>query len=137
MAAIMRGLEAEAYDRQYDDRQLVSRILHYFRPYLGKLGVMVASVFGISLASAAVPIVVSRGIDVMEANNDQSIIPWLIGIVFVIGVGIWLLNWLRRQLTTEIIADVVLAMRQDAFASAAQQDLAFYDEFSSGRVVSR
>jgi ATP-binding cassette subfamily B protein len=137
MAAIMRGLEAEAYDRQYSDRELVRRILRYFRPYLGKLGVMVASVFGISLASAAVPIIVSQGIDVMEANNDQSLIPWLIGFVFVIGVGIWLLNWLRRQLTTEIIADVVLAMRQDAFASAAQQDLAFYDEFSSGRVVSR
>ncbi|GAB4276696.1 MAG: ABC transporter ATP-binding protein [Candidatus Promineifilaceae bacterium] len=137
MAAIMRGLEGEAYDRQYNDRELVRRILHYFRPYLGKLGVVVASVFFMSLASAAVPVIVSRGIDVMEANNDQSIIPWLIGTVFVIGVGIWLLNWLRRQLTTEIIANVILAMRQDAFASAAQQDLAFYDEFSSGRVVSR
>ena len=32
MAAIMRGLEAEAYDRQYSDKELVQRILHYFRP---------------------------------------------------------------------------------------------------------
>jgi ATP-binding cassette, subfamily B, bacterial len=37
----------------------------------------------------------------------------------------------------ELIADVILAMRRDAFAAAARQDLAFYDDYSSGRVVSR
>jgi ATP-binding cassette subfamily B protein len=47
------------------------------------------------------------------------------------------MNWVRRQLTSEVIADVILAMRKDAFAAAARQDLSFYDEFSSGRIVSR
>jgi ATP-binding cassette, subfamily B, bacterial len=32
---------------------------------------------------------------------------------------------------------VVMTMRGDAFTAAARQDLSFYDEFSSGRVVSR
>ena len=37
----------------------------------------------------------------------------------------------------KVIQDVVLAMRHDAFTAAANQDMSFYDEFSSGRVVSR
>jgi ATP-binding cassette, subfamily B, bacterial len=37
----------------------------------------------------------------------------------------------------QVVADVVLQMRQDAFAASMHQDLSFYDEYSSGRVVSR
>jgi len=33
----MRGLEAEAYDRQYDDRELVRRIGRYFEAYCNKV----------------------------------------------------------------------------------------------------
>ncbi|MEZ4519608.1 MAG: ABC transporter ATP-binding protein [Chloroflexota bacterium] len=36
-----------------------------------------------------------------------------------------------------MIADVVLAMRTDAFSAAVEQDMSFYDEFNTGRIVSR
>ena len=32
MGFIMDGLGAEAYDRNYSDRQLIARIIGYFRP---------------------------------------------------------------------------------------------------------
>ena len=35
MGFIMDGLDAEAYDRTYGDRQLVRRIMGYFRPICG------------------------------------------------------------------------------------------------------
>lgn len=137
MAAIMRGLEAEAYDRQYSDKELVKRILSYFRPHLRKVVIITVSVFLMSAANASVPLIVSNGVGVMADNSDDSLIPLLIGVIFVVGVAIWGLNWVRRQLTSEVIADVILAMRTDTFAAAARQDLSFYDEFSTGRVVSR
>ena len=90
-----------------------------------------------ALAGAALPLIVSNSVGVMADGGSDRLIPLLIGVVFFVGIGNWGLNWVRRQLTAEMIADVILAMRQDAFASAAQQDLSFYDEFSSGRVVSR
>ena len=34
MGFIMDGLDAEAYDREYTDRQLLQRIIRYFRPHL-------------------------------------------------------------------------------------------------------
>jgi ATP-binding cassette, subfamily B, bacterial len=137
MAAIMRGLEAEAYDRQYSDRELTRRIFRYFRPHLRKISVVSIGIFLMAVSSAALPIVISGGVDVMAESHNEAIIPLLVAIVFITGVGVWALNWVRRRLTTEIIADVIMTMRTDAFDAAARQDLSFYDEFSSGRVVSR
>lgn len=137
MAAVMRGLEAEAYDRQYNDKELLSRIWHYFRPHKRKIWIIVISIFLLSATSAAVPIIVSNGVNVMADGADDSLIPALIGVVFAIGVGVWLLNWVRRQLSTEIIADMILAIRTDSFDASARKDLSFYDEFSTGRIVSR
>jgi ATP-binding cassette, subfamily B, bacterial len=54
-----------------------------------------------------------------------------------VAVGLWGLNWLRRSLTVRAVGDVVLDMRTRAFRAAAEHDLSFYDQFSSGRIVSR
>ncbi|WP_420627281.1 ABC transporter ATP-binding protein [Candidatus Leptofilum sp.] len=137
MAAVMRGLDAEAYDRQYSDKELVQRILHYFRPHKRKVIIITICIFLMALAGAALPLIVSNAVGVMADGGSERLIPLLIGIVFFTGIGNWALNWIRRQLTTEMIADVILAMRQDAFAAAARQDLSFFDEYSSGRIVSR
>jgi ATP-binding cassette subfamily B protein len=137
MAAVTRGLEAEAYDRQYKDRELLRRILSYFRPHRRKVIIISLCIFLMALAGAALPLIVSNSVNVMTSGTDDRLVPLLIGVVFVTGIGNWGLNWVRRQLTSEVIADVILAMRQDAFSSAARQDLSFYDEFSSGRIVSR
>ncbi len=34
------GLDAEQYDRQYSDKQLVRRMAHYFDAHMGKLWVI-------------------------------------------------------------------------------------------------
>ena len=62
----------------------------------------------------------------------------LVGLaVFVIGIGLWGLNWARRSLVVRAVGDVVLDLRTRAFRAAAEHDLSFYDQFSSGRIVSR
>lgn len=137
MAAIMRGLEAEAYDRQYSDRELLARIAGYFTAYKRKAIVIVISVFVLAGLGAGLPLAISAGVGQLTAQADPGLVALLVGLVFVIGVATWAVNWVRRRLSAEVIADVVLAMREDAFAAAMAQDLSFYDEFSSGRVVSR
>lgn len=137
MATIMRGLDTEAYDRQYTDKELVKRILQYFHPYRRKIIIISIAILLLALSGAAFPILVARGVDVMATQDDDAFIILLAGAAFVLGFAVWIFNWIRRQLTVEVIADVILAMRGDAFTAAAQQDLSFYDEFSSGRVVSR
>jgi ATP-binding cassette subfamily B protein len=52
-------------------------------------------------------------------------------------VGNWLLNWARRSLLARAVGDVILNLRTQAFRAATIHDLSFYDQISSGRIVSR
>jgi len=131
------GLNDEKYDRQYTDRELLRRILEYFQPQTRRLGIVTALVIVIAGIGAALPIVVSRMVDLLKGEPSLTSIS-LVGLsVFLIGVGLWGLNWARRSLVVRAVGDVVLEIRTRAFRAAAEHDLSFYDQFSSGRIVSR
>lgn len=131
------SLDVERYDRQYTDRQLVRRMLDYFRPHWKRLVWVTILLLIIAAAGAATPLVVARGVDLLD-ETFAAIIMWLIsGAVLAAGVITWGANWLRRRLTVRMIGDIVMTLRYDAFRASADHDLSFYDEFSSGKVVSR
>jgi len=134
MAALTRGLEAERYDRVYSDRALVDRILAYFRPHKRKAIIVVVGISLMAVIGALTPILIAQSLNA----GTQTEYPF--GLVFLIllaGVATWALAGIRRYLTVQVIGDVVMAMRNDAFAATMRQDLSFFDEYSSGRVVSR
>ena len=131
------SLDVERYDRQYSDRELVSRLAAYFRPYVRKLIVVVVLLLVIALAGAATPLIVARGLDLLGGQINLSIALLISGIVLAAGLITWGANWGRRILTVQTIGDIILNLRTDAFAAAAEHDLSFYDEFSSGKIVSR
>ena len=131
------GLDTEGYDRQYTDRDLVRRMVRYFRPYKKPLVWVVILLLFIALASSATPIIVSRGVTAMASAISWGQIFLISGLVFIIGLTTWLANLFRRRMTVRIVGDTVLTLRTDAFKAAAAHDLSFYDEFASGKVVSR
>ncbi|TFH36538.1 MAG: ABC transporter ATP-binding protein [Anaerolineales bacterium] len=132
-----RGLDAEAYDRTYRDRDLMLRMLVYFKPYQRRLSIAVLAIMVIAASGALSPIFVSRSVDLMVARGLQSYIALFSSIMFALGLLIWAANWVRRRLITRSVGDVMLALRHDAFVASSEHDLSFYDEFASGRVVSR
>jgi ATP-binding cassette subfamily B protein len=131
------GLDAEAYDRTYRDRDLVRRMAGYFRPYTRRLAGVALATLVISAAGAATPILISRGVDWMTSAEDASPMWALAGALLGIGVVIWAANWIRRAVTVRAVGDAMLALRRDAFAAAAEHDLSFYAQFASGGIVSR
>jgi len=50
------GLETEAYDRNYSDRELIMRIVSYFKPYGRQMGVVGLMITLNSLAGTGGPI---------------------------------------------------------------------------------
>lgn len=131
------GLDAEKYDRKYSDRELIRRILNYFRPHFARLFVVGFLVLIVSGAGALMPILVSRGIDFLTDELtpiNALLIPLA---VMLTGVIAWLANWQARRLIVRSVADVVARLANEAFASAAEHDLSFYDQFSTGKIASR
>lgn len=131
------GLNAEAYDRSYPDRELVGRILAYFRPHASRMVLIVIGLLVIAGSSAATPLLVSRGLDLLAIRSTREAMLGISGSLFLIGVVSWGVNWVRRRLTVRAVGDVMLSLRQNAFRASASHDMSFYDEFSSGRIVSR
>ncbi|MGD9092805.1 MAG: ABC transporter transmembrane domain-containing protein, partial [Anaerolineales bacterium] len=109
----------------------------FFRPYTRELVFISILIVIIALSSAAQPVLVSRGVDLLGADPSIYFIFLLAFAVFITGILVWGANWLRRRLLVRVIGDVVLNMRNSAFQAAAEHDLSFHDEFSSGRIVSR
>jgi ATP-binding cassette subfamily B protein len=131
------GLSDEGYDRQYTDRELVRRIAHYFRPQWRRMSLIGAALVLISLANAASPILVGRAVDLLGASLDINTIALICAAVLLAGLIVWSTNWGMHRLTARAVGDVVMALRTDAFSASAGKDLSFFDEFSSGRIVSR
>src|SRR5512138_1665712 len=130
-------LNDEKYDRQYSDRELVRRIFEYFEPQRKRLSTALVFVLLFASVGAALPVIVARIVDLLKGQPSLQAIS-LVGLaVLVIGIGQWGLNWVRRSLIVRAVGDAVLDLRTRAFQAAIAHDLSFYDQFSSGRVVSR
>jgi ATP-binding cassette subfamily B protein len=131
------GLDTEKYDRQYTDRQLMRRIGDYFKLQTGRLAVVMLLVITIGALYAIWPVLVGRLVDMLAARPTMQLIS-LAGLAFVVMALLdWGMNWARRSLIARAVGDVILQLRGRAFQAAAEHDLSFYDQFSSGRIVSR
>ena len=142
MGFIMDGLDAEAYDREYTDRQLLGRILGYFKPHLPTMSMIAIMIMLNSIMDAAFPFLIARSLDQLEGAADLRLTiwqrtAWLIAAILLSGMLSWSFNFFRQKYTARTVGDVVLKLRQDAFDAVLARDMSFYDEYSSGKIVSR
>ncbi len=138
MAFLMDGIGAEEYDRTYSDRELVRRIFAYFRAEGRRMLIVSAAVALSSVMGAAFPAVMSRAIDqVSDAGTGGGAIAIIVVAIAVLNAGVWGLNAVRRMLGSRAIGNVVLRMRSDAFDALMRHDLSFYDQYPTGKIVSR
>jgi ATP-binding cassette, subfamily B, bacterial len=137
MGFLMDGLEAEDYDRTYGDRVLVARIRHYFRGHARLIGLVAVMIMAASLMQAAWPVVISAGLDRIGAGASTGLLAGLVAAILVSGALGWVFNYVRQTRTARVVGDVVLALRGDVFTAVLRRDMSFYDEYPSGKVVSR
>ncbi len=137
MGFIMAGLDAEDYDRNYSDRELLDRILGYFRPK-AKAMTIVAIMIGLtSVAQMAMPLLISAGVDQIVQEGVTRTLWYLVLAILVFGVLGWIFNFVRQAITARVVGDVVLNLRMDAFAAVVKRDMSFFDDNPSGKIVSR
>jgi ABC-type multidrug transport system fused ATPase/permease subunit len=80
---------------------------------------------------------VARGIDSLAAGNDFRTVLWLLGAILLSGGLAWGFNYIRQAYTARTVGNVVYELRRDAFDAVMARDMSFYDEFSTGKIVSR
>lgn len=137
MGFIMDGLESEDYDRSYSDLELVKRILGYFRPHLLKMFIVALVVLLNSLTYLALPIIISAAIDQLQFTPEHfDAIAVTLLLAGIASVG-WVANLIRQWLSAQAVGDVTLELREDAFNAVTERDMSFYDQYPTGKIVSR
>lgn len=137
MGFILDGLESEAYDRVYRDRELLRRIIAYFRPHSRQMILVAVAITLNSAAGTGGPILISKAIDLVAEVSSVRNMVLLAGGVLLLGVTAWIFNFIQQLLSARVIGNVVLQLRQDVFNATIQHDLSFYDEYRTGKIVSR
>ena len=137
MGFIMDGLDAEAYDRQYTDWELVRRIVAYFKPESGRMVAVSVAVVLNSLTETLLPIAISVYLDQMQSSPDTFNAIQAAFVLAAIASLAWVFNYIRQWLSAQAIGNVTLRLREDAFNAVTERDMSFYDQYPSGKVVSR
>jgi ABC-type multidrug transport system fused ATPase/permease subunit len=134
----MDGLDAEGYDRTYTDRELVRRILSYFRPQARRIGIAGLMVLCTVLLDASVPVFVGRSLDYLQTQSTTvtTLLILAAGLI-VLECLSWLGNAVRQSMAMRAVGAVVLQLREDAMDAVLKRDMSFYDQFPSGKIVSR
>ncbi len=132
------SLRAEAYDRQYSNKDLFRLIFTYLNPYRNKLIVIMVVLSLQGIVGALPPLLVSKVLDLsMTGQGKQNTYLWLVLAVLVLEFLTYVFYYTVHRLMARVIADTTRDMSSAAFKAAMQQDMSFYDEISSGKVVSR
>ena len=131
------GLEAEEYDRKYQDKILLKRIFSYFSPYKRAMFLVIFFLTISSLTISFQPIITSLIISNLETTPDLIYILFLIFIIFIFNISSWVFNYIRQIYSNRVIGSVVLDIRKDAHKSVVNHDLSFFDKNPLGKIVSR
>ncbi|NTU84807.1 MAG: ABC transporter ATP-binding protein [Chloroflexales bacterium] len=137
MGFLFDGLDAEEYDRTYSDGDLVRRITGYFRPQARKMLIAAAMISGTAVLEAGVPIFIARSLDGLRPDTPMAQIGLVALALTCLASLSWVFNLVRQTLSSQAVGDVVLRLREDAADAVLRRDLSFYDQFPSGKIVSR
>jgi len=133
----MYGLEAEEYDRSYKDRDLIRRILSYFRPQLKPMIIVIIFLSLYSIGNVFIPILSANILNVLETTGDPIFLIVVISLIFILNLLTYIFNYFRQKYSSQAIGDVVLDLRRAATTAALNRDLSFFDKNPLGKIVSR
>ena len=119
MGFVLHGLDTEDYDRNYSDRELLSRIISYFRPHTRRMITVAAMIMLNSAAGTGGPILIAKAIDVVAESPSVEAMLLLAGGVLLLGVAAWVFNYIRQTLSARVVGNVVLKVREDVFIAAS------------------
>ncbi len=131
------GLAAERYDRQYSDKQLFKRLMRYIAPQRALVLRAGLAVLVVTMMGLAEPILMARGLDYVVKNGGTLGAIGFGAVLLVVAFFGWLFSRFSRRMSGRLIAELVGRLRIDAFSATVRHDMAFFDEFQSGKVISR
>ncbi|UYP44111.1 Vitamin B12 import ATP-binding protein BtuD [Candidatus Lokiarchaeum ossiferum] len=131
------GLEAEEYDRKYTDKELMIRILDYFKLHKKKMVIVTIFILLASISNGIIPYFTSKILASLEDGLDFSAITFGIVLIFILNTFVWVFNWINQYYSARVLNHVIYDLRTDVNNNVLIQDMSFFDKYPTGKIVSR
>src|SRR5512138_2777785 len=95
--ALMRGLEGDKYDRQYDDRYLFKRILNYFSRYRLQVISVIVAFLVLAVVAALRPVLIASVVSALAEPDGSGTLRWIVVVLVIAAVLEYGMNWVRRR----------------------------------------
>ncbi len=132
------GLFSEKREREYSDRELLSRYARRIVPF--KKSITLISLFILISTSAdiIIPLMVGFGVEELEKPNRDFTLVIGVGVIYlVLSAIIWIMFSLRRREVGNFMPYFLENLRMDIFDKLQEQDMSFFDKHLSGSLNSR
>lgn len=119
------------------DPKVTRNLIHYAKPYRGRLLISLVMMLIASAASVAGPYLVKVALDGGLAGHSTSVL--LMAVLLYLGAAVvqWIATYVRVNLMSRVAQSVVFDLRRDIFRHLQELSLSFFNHYSVGRVISR
>lgn len=136
MGWVTEGLDKADYDRTYTDKDLLKRIIRYFKSYRFFMTLITISVVSVAFINAFLPVVIAGMIDNLQVDQNSDFQEF----IFIIG-GLYVFSFasfaIMEIFSAKAVQGAVRDLRQDTFDALLDRDMTFFDKQPSGKLASR
>ena len=127
----------EDYDKDYSDKELLSKFWSYLRKHKVKLVAIIILILVGAGLNILPPLMVQKAFDVLEAKQQWTVVfPYALAYV-ILSFILWLIQVFNGILLIQTTQKVIKDIQVDTFVSLQEHDLVFYDKQSTGKIMSR
>jgi ATP-binding cassette, subfamily B, bacterial len=131
------GLESEEYDRVYSDVELYKRIAPYLKKNSKYMTLVIVFLTISSVANGLIPFLTSQVVNQLEIENSNRTLFLLIVLSLLMNLTSWFFNFIQQYFSAKVIGEVVYDLQKEVSNAVLNQNLAFFDKISVGKIVSR
>jgi len=131
-------IEEEMFGRVFD-RNILSRIWVFVRPYRRELAIAIAAVLVFTGTQLAIPLIIGRAIDSGLSGDaaGRAALAWSLGL-FAVTISInFAASWIQENVVGKAAENVLFDIRTAMFDHLQDVSLTFMDKTEVGRLMSR
>ena len=138
MGWVFSGLDKTDFERKYSDRELVSRLWHYVKPYKKSLFIVSFGLAFYAIFRITAPLFYGQVLRLLiESTYDLDTV-LMFGILYLFfWLGQWVFDFLQQNQLASFIPNIMVTLRTNVFDAIQQQDFKFFDKHKSGELASR
>ncbi|MFT5193258.1 MAG: ATP-binding cassette subfamily B protein [Cellvibrionaceae bacterium] len=118
-------------------RELLIRVWHFAKPYVGKISVLLITILLITGLSLLNPLIFRDLIDNALVNKDQTRLNWLALALVAIPILNGLIGVVQRRASSEVGEGIIFDLRRALYEHMQRQSLRFFTQTRTGELMSR